>query len=51
MKEYKVMFSGWRGYDENDEPYFVGSYEDCENWISENSEDLGMDEWYEIIEG
>ena len=49
MKEYKVIFSGWDGYDYDDEPYFSGSYEACEAWVDAHSDDLGPDEWYEII--
>lgn len=51
MKDYKVVFSGWDGYDYDDEAYFTGTREECENWVDTHSEDYDFspDEWFEII--
>ena len=53
MKECKVMFSGWDGWDYDDEPYFIGTEDECEAWIEARTEaeNLGPDEWYEVIHG
>ena len=48
MEKYGVFFGSWR-YDE-DEPEFVGTFEECDKWYDDHYDDLGLDEWYDIKE-
>ena len=48
MKKYGVYFGNWEGTEEEAE--FIGTYEECDRYYNDHTDNLGSDEYFEIKE-